>query len=68
MGRLQHVTQRRMQPQLGALPGVAAVDQQAAFGRFIEAADEARQRGFARAGLPYDGEVRAEGDLQVKVF
>ena len=68
MGRLQHVAQRRMQPQLGALPGIPAVDQQAAFRRLIEPADEAGQRGFARTGLAHDGEVRAEGDLQVKVL
>jgi len=66
--RLQHITDVRVQPELAAFPRVAAIDQNAAPRRLKEAADEIDQRGFSRARLADNGDVRALRDLQIKVF
>ena len=52
----------------GKLPRVPPVDEQAALGRLIEAADQVCQRGLARAGLTHDSHIGPEGDLQVEVL
>ena len=68
MRRLQHIADRVMQPELGALPRVPSVDEHPPRRRLIEAANEICQRRFARAGLPHDGEIRAKGDFEVEVL
>ena len=41
-----------------------AIDQQRAFGRFIEARNQIDERGFAAAGGANDGQARARGNVQ----
>ena len=45
----------------------AAVDQNCAGGRVVDAGDQADQRGLARAGGADDGQAAAGGDAQVQV-
>ena len=47
---------------------VAAVNENAALRRLKEAADEVDQRGFSRARLADNGDVRALRDLQIKML
>ena len=68
MRRLQHVADVGVQPELAARARVAAVDEHAALRRLKEAADEVHERGFARAGLADDGDVRALRDLEAEVL
>ena len=66
--RLQHVADVGVQPELAARTRVAAVDEHATLRRLKEAADEVHERGFARAGLADDGDVRALRDLEAEVL
>ena len=68
MGRLQHAANSAVEPKLGTFPGIPSVNEQRALGGLVEAAHQVRQGGFACAGLTYDGQVGAEGDLQREVF
>ena len=66
--RLKDVAYRGVQPELRALACVAPVDEDAAGRRLIEAADEVHERGFARARLADDGDVRAEWNIKAEVL
>ena len=68
MRALQNIAQRRLQPQLRAFAVVLSVDQDAAFFRLVEAADEVDDRGLARAGLADERDGFACADVQVEVL
>ena len=68
MGRLEHITDGAVEPELAAFPGVTAVDENLSGRGFKETADQVYQRAFARAGLPHNGDVASEGNLQAEVF
>ncbi len=68
MRGLQDIADGGVQPELAALAGVAPVDEQLAGRGLIEAADEVCQRRFPGAGFAYDGDVGAEGDVQIEVL
>ena len=53
-----------MEPQLGPLPGIPAVDQQLAFRGLIKPAHQIGQGGFAGTGFAHDGQMGSEGDIQ----
>ena len=68
VGRLQHIADVGVKPQLAALPVVLAVDEHPAAGGLKEPAAEVHQGGFARAGLPHNGHGGAGGHVQVEVL
>ena len=68
MRRLQHVAKMAVQPQLGSFPCISSVDKKHAFRRFIEAADQVDQRGFAGAGLADDRDIAAMRNFEVEVL
>ena len=68
MGRLQHIADGAVEPELAPFPGVPPVDQDAARGRLIKAADQVYQRALAGTGFTDDGNIAAEGNFQAEMF
>ena len=66
--RLEHIADVRVEPELAALPRVAPVDEHLPLRRLIEPADEIHERGFARAGLADDGDIRSLRHFQVEML
>ena len=68
MRGLQYITDITVQPQLGPLSGVPAVDQDLSFSRLIKTADQIDQRGFAGAGLPDNGYAGSLPDHKIEML
>ena len=66
--RLENIADRGVQPELGALAGVPPVDQDAAMGGLIEAADQIGEGGLPCPGLSDDGKAGPEGNFQIKML
>ena len=68
MRGLQHIADGRMEPQLGPLPGVPAIDEHRAFRGLIEPAHQVHQSGFTCAGLADNGQMSTKGNFQREVL
>ena len=68
MGVLQHVTDITVQPQLGPLPVIPAINEDGSFRWLEKPAGQVDQGGFSRTGLAHNSDRRAGGDLQIEVF
>ena len=68
MGRLQHIAQVRLQPELRPLPVVHPVDEDAPGRRLVKPAHEVHDRALARAGLSHERYVLAGAHVEREIL